>query len=436
MVRPTPLLFPLLLAAAACGPTEEPAVSRGASEDGTIAFVGATLYDGSGGTPLANAVLLVRDGRVETVGPADQVEVPPDARTVDLTGRYVMPGMVNAHGHVGGTLGLEGGHYSEQNVLDHLRLYAAYGVTTVVSLGGDEAAGAAVRDAQDTPTLDRARLLVAGAVVTGDTDEEALQITNHNIQLGADFIKLRIDDNLGTTRKMSPEVYGAVIERAHEEGLPVAVHVFYLDDAKEALALGADFIAHSVRDTEVDEALLSAMAERDICYSPTLMREVSTFVYETTPEFFSDPFFLAHADPAVVEALQDPELQESVRTSTAAQAYKRALEQALVNLKAVSDAGVRVAMGTDSGPPRRFQGYFEHRELELMAEAGMTPEQIMVAATRDAAACMRLEDVGTLQPGKWADFLVLGADPAEDIGATRSLESVWIAGNRVDAGQG
>jgi imidazolonepropionase-like amidohydrolase len=321
-------------------------------------------------------------------------------------------------------------------VLDHLRLYAAYGVTTVVSLGGDEAAGAAVRDAQDTPTLDRARLLVAGAVVTGDTDEEALQITNHNIQLGADFIKLRIDDNLGTTRKMSPEVYGAVIERAHEEGLPVAVHVFYLDDAKEALALGADFIAHSVRDTEVDEALLSAMAERDICYSPTLMREVSTFVYETTPEFFSDPFFLAHADPAVVEALQDPELQESVRTSTAAQAYKRALEQALVNLKAVSDAGVRVAMGTDSGPPRRFQGYFEHRELELMAEAGMTPEQIMVAATRDAAACMRLEDVGTLQPGKWADFLVLGADPAEDIGATRSLESVWIAGNRVDAGQG
>jgi imidazolonepropionase-like amidohydrolase len=162
------------------------------------------------------------------------------------------------------------------------------------------------------------------------------------------------------------------------------------------------------------------------------MREVSTFVYESEPAFFSDPFFLRDADPAVLAALRDPKRQESVRTSRSAQQYKTALEIASRNLKRLSDAGVRIAMGTDTGPPARFQGYFEHMELELMAKAGLTPRQVLQAATADAARCMQAKDgAGTLRPGAWADFVVLARDPLADVRNMRSLESVWIAGNRV-----
>jgi imidazolonepropionase-like amidohydrolase len=438
VLRPGPFLLILTLTLG-CQTEDSPSTEGGqpdepgqtADRGGVTAFVGATVWDGTGAPPLPDAVILVRDGRVAAVGASGDVEVPDDASRVDLTGRYVIPGMVNAHGHVGGTLGLEGGHYSEANVLDHLGLYARYGVTTVVSLGGDEEAGVRVRDSQATSDLDRARLHVAGAVVVGDSPEEALEVTNRNINMDVDFVKFRVDDNLGTVEKMKREVQQAVIERAHAAGLPVSVHVFYLDDAKFLLDAGADFIGHSVRDQDVDDAFLAAMRERDVCYAPTLMREVSTFIYESEPEFFSDPFFLKHADAGVVEALRDPGLQESVRASSAAQAYKLALQKATENLSRVHEAGIRVAMGTDSGPPRRFQGYFEHRELDLMAEAGMDPVAVLIAATRDAAACMGLDDVGTLEAGKWADLLVLGADPTADVANTRSLESVWIAGNLV-----
>jgi imidazolonepropionase-like amidohydrolase len=162
------------------------------------------------------------------------------------------------------------------------------------------------------------------------------------------------------------------------------------------------------------------------------MREVSTFVYESEPDFFSDPFFLREADPAVLAQLRDRKRQEAMRTSRSAQTYKKALEIASRNLKKLSDAGVRIAMGTDTGPPARFQGYFEHMELELMAKAGLTPAQVILSATGDAARCMGLDgQVGTIRPGAWADFLVLARNPLQDVRNTRTLESVWIAGNRL-----
>src|SRR5438445_5948241 len=168
------------------------------------------------------------------------------------------------------------------------------------------------------------------------------------------------------------------------------------------------------------------MKKRNVCFCPTLMREVSTFIYESTPAFFSDPFFLAHADPQVIAALNEPARQEAMRKSPSAQRYKTALDMAERNLKKLSDAGVTIAMGTDTGPPARFQGYFEQMELELMAKSGLTPRQVLTASTRDAARCMKLDqDVGTLEPGKWADFVALNADPLVDIKNTRAIDSVW-----------
>ena len=211
----------------------------------------------------------------------------------------------------------------------------------------------------------------------------------------------------------------------------MAAHLFYLEDAHGLLDAGADFIVHSVRDRDVDEGIAERLVEADVCYSPTLTREVSTFVYESEPEFFADEFFLASAEPGVLEALRAPESMARYRESESAQRYKEALVQAQRNLGALSDAGVTIAMGTDTGPPARFQGYFEHMELALMAESGMSPMEILVAATGDAARCAGLAGVGTIEAGNWADLIFLSADPLEGVENLRAIESVWIAGNEV-----
>jgi imidazolonepropionase-like amidohydrolase len=409
------------------------AARRGlADAERVTAFTGARVFDGTGRT-VENATLVVKDGRILSVGSG--VAVPAGAQRIDLAGRFVMPGLVNAHGHVGGTRGLRSGPElcTRQNVLDQLRLYARYGVTTVVSLGDDREEGFRVRDEQETPSLDRAGLYVAGAVVDATTPEAARAQVAALAALEPDWVKIRVDDTLGTTAKMAPAVYRAVIDEAHRRGLRVAAHLFYLEDARDLVAAGVDFIAHSVRDAEVDAALVSELARRGTCLCPTLMREVSAFAYAEEPAFFDDPFFLREADPAVVAELRSPERRERVRASPASARYREALRTASRNLKTLVDGGAPIAFGTDTGPPARFQGYFEHAELARMVEGGLTPTQALVAATSGAARCMGLPAVGRLEPQAWADFLVLRADPRTDIRNTHSLESVWIAGNRVPA---
>jgi imidazolonepropionase-like amidohydrolase len=398
--------------------------------DGSQAFVGASVFDGTGASTIANAVIVVRDGRIESVGPADSIEIPAGAERIDVSGKTIVPGLINTHGHVSDVRGLEGNHYDKENLLRQLGLYARYGVTTVNSLGGDGAAAVDLRDAQDE-SLDRARITVAGEVVTGETVEEVTAQVNANVAMGVDFLKIRVDDNLGTSSKMTPELYRTAIDLAHENGKKLASHMFYLDDAKDLLESGSDFLAHSVRDQEVDDELINLLKDNDVCYCPTLTREVSTFVYESVPEWFEDPFFLRDADPTVLEQLKQPERMKGVQESPAASGYKEALGVALVNLKRVSDGGATIAFGTDTGPAGRFQGYFEHLELQMMADAGLSPEQILMSATGDAARCVGYTDVGTLESGKWADFIVLNEDPLADISNMRTIDAVYIAGNRV-----
>jgi imidazolonepropionase-like amidohydrolase len=422
---------PLLIGCAAAAvlsvtaPAQQPA--------STTAFTGARVIDGTDRGPIENATILVRGGRIVSVGPAAAVTIPAGAQRVSLAGKTAIPGLVNAHGHVGNTVGMEQGHYSADNVTRDLKTYAAYGITTVFSLGDDQAAGFAARDAQRTPTLNHARLFVAGPVLAPKSPADAVKLVDEDAAMKVDIVKIRVDDNLGTTPKMAPEIYKAVIDEAHKKGLRVAVHLFYLEDAKAVLDAGADFIAHSVRDVPVDDAFVAMMKRRNVCYCPTLMREVSTFTYESTPSWFSDPLFLKHADKAAVEALKQPARQQAMAASKSAQRYKAGLEVANRNLKKLSDAGVTIAMGTDTGPPARFQGYFELMELEMMAKAGLTPRQVLASATRDAARCMKLDaELGTLEPNKWADFVVLDADPLADISNVRKISAVYVAGNRLE----
>jgi imidazolonepropionase-like amidohydrolase len=418
-MRAFPLTAALLTAGLSAAP---PLVAQ------TTAFVGATLWDGTGAPAVQHATLVVRGGRIVSVGtdPA-----PEGATVVDVGGRWIIPGLVNAHGHVTGYWAGDEITDTLARIEGDLLLYARYGVTTVNSLGDEPSQVKWARDIQDSPTLRRARLHFAGPVITATTPEDAAAAVDANADFGVDWIKIRVDDNLGTVQKLPWPVADTVMKEAHARGLRVATHLYYLDDAKRLLRMGSDLVAHSVRDADVDDELVGLLKERDVCYVPTLVREESTFVYGGRPPFFDDPFFVKYAKATEVARLSNPTFMRRTAESPTGARYKVALAQAQKNLKVLEEAGVRIAMGTDSGPAGRFPGYFEHLELQLMVDAGLSPREALMSATSVAASCLGLDDVGTLSPGAWADFLVLGADPLTDVASTRNLDAVYVAGNQV-----
>jgi imidazolonepropionase-like amidohydrolase len=382
------------------------------------AFVGARIIDGTGKPAMQKATLLVRNGRIEAVGTS--VKVPAGAQRIDASGKTIIPGLISAHSHVGDA--------------SQLGLFVRYGVTAVFSLGGDKEIEIRdqVRAEQQTPALTHSRLLIAGPVIVAKTPDDARKAVDQLAAAKTDIVKFRLDDNLGATAKMSPEVYTAIFDEAHKNGMRVAVHIVKLDDAKAVLRLGADLIAHSVRDTDIDDETIALLKKNNAFYCTTFLREVSTYVYPEKPAFMSDPFLLKWADPRELARVQDAAFLERMRNDKGGQWYKEHLPVAMRNMKKVADAGVPVVMGTDTGPAGRFQGYFEHLELEYMTQAGLTPMQTLVAATSAPARFMHTADqFGTLEPGKWADLLVLDANPLDDIKNTQKIDSVWIAGNRL-----
>jgi imidazolonepropionase-like amidohydrolase len=418
-----------------------------------VALTGARVIDGTGRAPLESATVLINNGRNQAVGAPSAVTIPAGATRVDLSGKTIMPGLINAHGHLNSTTDWK--IPIRDQFLQRLRLNSDYGITTIFNLGSfkpadDDPVVLALRDEQEQGPLDRARVYTAGHVfgaAPGNgppnyptlTPDEARRTVDRLADLKVDLIKIRIDS---APTDSTPETYAAVIDEAHARGLRVAVHLFYLKDAKFMLEKGVDILAHSVRDQDVDQAFIATLMSRNIPYIPTLTREVSVFGYETRPAFFDDPFFRRGLPlySREVEILSDPARQEAMRNNPAVQAFKKALQQATRNLKSVSDAGGQIAFGTDTGAaggsglsvPGRWQGYFEHVELEMMVQAALTPMQALVAATSGAAKAMKLDgQLGTIAPGKWADLLVLNANPLIDIKNTRQINSVWIAGRRL-----
>jgi imidazolonepropionase-like amidohydrolase len=233
---------------------------------------------------------------------------------------------------------------------------------------------------------------------------------------------------------MTPAVYQAVIDQAHKRGLRVAAHLVYLEQAKGLVNAGLDVVAHSIRDQDVAPAFVADLKRRNVAYIPTLTRDLAVFEFETTPAYVVEPFFqrgiaVFRSD---LDIVKDPAFQEKIRQSEEAQLTKQALQQGSRNVKLLADGGVTIAMGTDSGAViGRWQGYNEHREIELMVKAGLTPMQALVAATSGAARASKLDHLGTLQIGKTADFVILNANPLTDIRNTRQIDSVWIDGRRL-----
>jgi len=420
----------LLVTAGAFSQTSYAQTSSGTA----TVLTGARLFDGTGNAPIEQSTLIIRNGRIETVGAVSDVTIPDDAIHIDLSGKTILPGLINAHGHLNED---RSERPIRTKLAEQLRLYADYGVTTVVVLGvfSDEelVVAASLNDEQEQIALDRARVYVAGDSLQNlATAEEARMRVNNYANAGANLVKIHIT---GGPNDMTPEVYGALIDQAHSRGLRVASHLYYLEDAHGLLDAGVDVIAHSVRDQAVDDSLIEKMLQQNVPYIPTLTRDLARFVYETRPAFLDDPFFLRRvsAYQGDIDLVTGDDYQATSR-SPQRQADKGGLEQGSQNLKTVSDAGVVIAMGSDSGTNQgQWQGYFEHTELEMMVEAGMSTTQALVAATGGAARAMRLDQhLGVLQPGRWADLLILDANPIDDIRATRQIHSVWIAGNQLD----
>lgn len=374
-----------------------------------IQIVGKKATDGAGRLTIENALTLDAAGRIHTVTKEAAVLVPPGARMVDVTGKTLMPALVDLHTHLGQTLnGVDPAPdaYSEESLRAQLSRLLAYGIGTVGVMGTDRDLIYPLRDEERAGKFAGARFYTAGRgfgakggfpagsgmsldVYRPETPEAARAQGRELAAHHPDFVKMWVDDGYGRMPKMPPEIYGAIIDEAHRHDLRVLAHVYYLADAKGLLAAGVDALAHSVRDQPVDRDLIEAMKARNVIYVATLVRDESTFVYAAGPAWLGDAFFQAGLLP-----------------------------------------GVRIGFGTDAGPPGRFLGYFEHRELQLMVEAGLTPKQAIVCATHNAAEFLQC-DFGTIEPGRRADILLLDGNPLVDIAATQKLVGVWQGGKLI-----
>jgi imidazolonepropionase-like amidohydrolase len=416
------------------------------------------VIDGNGGPPIEHADVLITGSKitaVEAEAEADAGKLPHNTTIVKLTGMTVLPGLISDHSHLGITRGTtaSGNNVTQANILRQLRQYTAYGVTTVTSLGLNlkpfydlqpQAHSGATHTA-DMFGADRGFGAPNGAppasmgfldtqVYRPQTPEDARAQVRETAQRHPDLVEIWVDDMHHTVpAKMSPEVYKAIIDEAHVNGMRVASHVYYLEDARLLVGDGVDILAHGVRDTTVDPDFVKSIKARGTWYVPTLSLDESFYIYAEHPEWLQQPFLRRGLPPALLAQLSDPAWRAKILGNTQALAVqKQSLATNMKNVKTLFDAGANVGFGTDSGATvLRIAGFAEHRELKLLTDAGLTPLQAIQTATKNAAALLHLDDRGVIAPGKLADLLVVDGDPSKDIGAMDNIESVWRRGRKV-----
>jgi imidazolonepropionase-like amidohydrolase len=416
----------------------------------------ARLIDGLGHPVVENAMLVISNGYVLSAGLPDQFEIPTGATVIDLGGKTVLPGLISDHSHLGLVNGTTAGseNYTRENILRQLAQFEAYGVTTVMSLGLNGPLFYEVQSDMRAGRIGGADLLgadrglgvpqAAPPVKVDDTQiyrpataEQARQMVRESAARGPALLKIWVDDFHGTLpQKMAPEIYRAIIEEAHRAHLRVAAHVYYLEDAKQLVAAGVDVLAHGVRDRPVDDDFIQAMKAHGTWYVPTLQLDESFFVYADHPPWMDTPFFKHSLQPALAAQFDDPTWRAKTLANTAQISTERAaFSVSSKNLKALHDAGVRIGFGTDSGAtPLRIPGFAEHRELELMTQAGLSPLEAITIATSGAAALLELEDRGALTNGKLADLLIVDGRPDATISALDHIVAVWHRGRLVSKG--
>jgi imidazolonepropionase-like amidohydrolase len=416
----------------------------------TVLLRDVRLIDGTGAPPREHVSLLLRNGRIEKIG--ETMIVPKGVPVRELSGKTVMPGLISAHSHLGlivddaesSAMG-----YTRENVTAQLKQFERYGVTTILSLGANRDLVYGLRDEQRGGRLGGATIFTAGRgigvpggapglpaaadqIYRPATADEARKDVDELAGHRADIVKIWVDKGYGVAPEMAPKIYKAVIDEAHRKNLRVAAHEYALEDAKELVADGVDVLAHSVRDQVVDDGFVEAMKQHKVWYVPTFTVDESYFVYAERPEFMESSFFQQAAGPKLMEKFDAPGYAEKVNQDPQTARHRKDFVVGQQNLKKLSDAGVNVGFGTDSGAlPGRIPGFAEHHELELMVEAGLTSMQAIRAATGENAKLLHAADRGTIAAGKRADLLVLDADPLADIRNTRKIFAVYHDGRSI-----
>ena len=388
------------------------AVAGQAPATNITAFEHARVIVGDARAPIEDATIVMTGSRLTQVGRASEVQMPAGATRINLTGKTVMPSIVDTHNHLS--------QAREALVLD-LRRRAYFGVAAATSLGQDTADVPFELRAQPMPGL--ARIFTAGRGVTAPepgrttapfwvtTAAEARKAVQDNAARKVDIIKIWVDDRNGTVTKLSPDLYGAAIDEAHKQGLRVIAHVFALDDAKGLVRAGVDAFAHGVRDRDVDDEFMALVTQRpDLVLGPNLPdRGVAADI----------GWLRTSLAPADFDALQ--------KNNTTRPEVQAAFGIQARNLARMSAAGVRIVLGTDGNTP-----YAPHVEMADMVAAGMTPAQVIAAATSNGAEFLKMIDAGTVASGKSADFIVLDANPLDNITNTRRISAVYLRGTQVN----
>jgi len=417
-----------------------------------VVYEGARLIAGDGSAPIADSAFLVENGSITRVGKRGDVTAPGGARRVNLNGKTVMPALIDRHGHPGFQRGLtyRAENFTRDTIIDDLNRALYFGVVAVQSQGierGDVTYR--IRADQEAGKLGGARLHIAGrgigapnagpgaAAYAGiayeiTSEDEGRKAVQELAARKVNLIKIWVDDRNGRAPRLAPNLFRAIIDEGHKHGLQVNAHVFYYTDTVELVNAGIDALVHLVRDKEMDDALVASVVQHNVYVMPNLSPEWNT--YSEMPHWLKDgdplmQLLRESMSPQVISRMQKTyggrEAAATERTRTQYAILQRSLGR-------LAKANAKITLGCDTGLEDHPFGMSEQHELESMVRAGMTPMQVIVASTSRAAEYLKLPAMGLLAPGKEADFLVLDANPLDDITNTQRISKVYVKGMEVD----
>jgi imidazolonepropionase-like amidohydrolase len=428
------------------------------SQSNAVVFESARLIVGDASAPIENGAFVVRNGHIAAIGQKGSVKAPAGAAHVDLTGKTVMPTLNNIHLHIGyeGYVSWSVENHSAENVLDHLEREAFYGVGTAMAMG-DQPTDFAIRFQQDQlagkfppaarfffaaglapPGGGPDALLIQGttplhAVYEVSTPDEAVAAVRKIAAKKIKEIKFWVDNrdnSRGGMKKMPPEVYTALIEEAHKHGMLVHAHATNLQDQKGVVRAGVDVLVHTLVAEKLDDEFLAILKEKRPYWAPVmglgdrseLCGGANPFIEQVLPE------------SVIADVKAGKTWLPSSPCSAPATAQSAQREENLkYNFPKYIASGVRIVLGTDAGISAKYSyGFAEHHEIGMYVKLGLTPAEAIVASTSRPTEVLRIKDTGTLAKGKRADFIVLNANPLENIRNTREIDSVYLDGAKLD----